>query len=48
MVETMNQCRENLGSSLLLIDSHRHNLILGTGGVGGKRSVYGYMHQIDC
>lgn len=39
-METMNQGSENLGSSVLLIDTNRHNLIWGAGGVGGKRYLF--------
>lgn len=40
MVETMNQGNENLGTSVLLTDTKRHNLILGAGKVGGKRDLF--------
>lgn len=40
MVETMNQGSENLGSSVLLIDTNGHNLILGSGRVGGKGDFF--------
>lgn len=36
----MNQGSENLGSSVLLIDTNRHNLILGSGRVGGKGDLF--------
>lgn len=43
----MNQSSENLGRSILLSDTNKHNLILGVGRVGGKNpSVYRSMHSI--
>jgi len=36
----MNQGSEYLGSSVLLIDTNRHKLILGAGGLGEKRGLF--------
>lgn len=48
MVETMNQSSENLGSSILLSDTNRHNLILGVGRVGGKKPICLQINALNC
>lgn len=52
MLDAVNQRSETLGSSVLLLDTNRHNLILMVSRVGGKKKSVFFLdlqiHALNC